>query len=240
MATSYRMNPSSDGGDRLRGIEGSAKWALIPLLLWVMIQPAVAQHPPFYQNIQHFKELDRQKAPPPNAILFIGSSSFTKWGDVNDYFPGYTIINRGFGGSTLPDLIYYFKDLVPVYKPRQIVIYCGENDLANNATPPDTVVNRFKRLYALIRQYNRKVPVVYISIKPSPSRARFLPKFIEANRAIKTFISAQKHTRYISIYDEMLNVEGRPRPEIFERDSLHMNAKGYQAWQQVMRPYLKK
>jgi len=210
------------------------------LLLWAVIPFAAAQQAPFYQNIQRFKELDRQKPPPGNAILFIGRSSFTKWTDVSDYFPGYTIINRGFGGSTLVNLIYYFNDLVPVYKPRQIVIYCGENDLANNTTPADTVVARFRRLYALIRQYNRKVPVAYICMKPSPSRARFLPRFIAANNAIAAFIKTQKNTRYISVYDEMLDSGGRPRSEIFERDSLHMNAKGYQVWQQVIRPYLKK
>ncbi|HEX7756374.1 MAG TPA: GDSL-type esterase/lipase family protein [Niabella sp.] len=213
---------------------------LLMFLLGGMICLVAAQQPPFYNNIRHFKELDRREPPPKNAVLFIGSSSFTKWTDVQDYFPEYKIINRGFGGSTLPDLIYYFNDLVPVYRPRQVVIYCGENDLANSSTPADSVVARFKRLYALIRLYNRRLPVAYISMKPSPSRSRFLSKFITANDAIKTFISTQKYARYISIYEQMLSPDGNPRPEIFERDHLHMNAAGYQIWQKEIRPYLKK
>ncbi|MGJ7031108.1 GDSL-type esterase/lipase family protein [Niabella hirudinis] len=211
------------------------------IFLLCMIKVSVwAQTPPFYKDIQQFKTLDQQQAPPKKAILFIGSSSFTKWKDVNAYFPGYTIINRGFGGSTLKDLIYYFNDLVPVYRPRQIVIYCGENDLANDATPADSAVSRFKQLYGLIRAYNKKVPVAFISIKPSPVRAKYFTKVEEANAAIRTFIARQKKARYIDVFPSMLGADGRPMPRIFLSDSLHMNAGGYQIWQKIMRPYLKK
>jgi hypothetical protein len=52
---------------------------------------ATAQQQPFYDDIQAFKKQDSIKAPPQHAILFVGSSSFTKWTDVQSYFPGYTI-----------------------------------------------------------------------------------------------------------------------------------------------------
>ncbi|MBO9591465.1 MAG: G-D-S-L family lipolytic protein [Niabella sp.] len=213
-------------------------------LFFVMLALSVtgvwAQTPPFYKDIQQFKEQDRQQAPPKKAILFIGSSSFTKWKDVSDYFPGYTIINRGFGGSTLKDLIYYFNDLVPVYRPKQIVIYCGENDLANDQTPADSAISRFKQLYSLIRGYNKKVPVDFISIKPSPVRIKYFTKVQDANAGIKAFIATRKHTRYIDVFPAMLGNNGRPMPHIFLSDSLHMNAGGYQIWQKIIRPYLKK
>ena len=213
---------------------------LFVLLFFIPVTVLLAQEAPFYKDIQHFKALDKENPPPRNAILFIGSSSFTKWTDVSDYFPGYTIINRGFGGSTLKDLLYYFNDLVPVYQPKQIVIYCGENDLANDPTPADTVINRFKRLYSLIRNYNKKVPVAYVSMKPSPSRTQFLPKFIAANAAIKAFLQKEKNARYNEVYDHMLGPDGAPMPGIFLGDSLHMNAEGYHIWQKIIQPYLKK
>jgi hypothetical protein len=140
--------------------------------LFVVVHPALAQHPPFYDEIQNFKKQDSIKPPPQQAILFVGSSSFHFWTDVQDYFPGYTIINRGFGGSSLPDVIRYANDIIFPYHPKQIVIYCGENDLAfSNAVTEDTVFNRFKTLFALIRSKLNDVPIVYVSIKPSPSRA---------------------------------------------------------------------
>ena len=109
-------------------------------------------HPPFWADIQNFKKQDSVSFPSKNAILFIGSSSFTKWKDVQDYFPGYTIINRGFGGSTLLDQIRYANDIIFPYEPKQIVIYCGENDLASSDTvTAEMVVDRFKELYKMIR-----------------------------------------------------------------------------------------
>lgn len=212
----------------------------ILLSLLIFVSFAFAQEAPFYKDIQRFKEKDQKNPPPKKAILFIGSSSFTNWKDVSEYFPGYTIINRGFGGSTLKDQIYYFNELVPVYKPKQIVIYCGENDLAHAATPADSAINRFKQLFTMIRAYNKKVPIEYISMKPSPSRTKQLPEFLKANAAIKSFIQKQKRARYIDVYDAMLGANGKPIPAIFLKDSLHMNAQGYKIWQGIIQPYLKK
>lgn len=201
-----------------------------------------AQKPdyPFWNDIQKFKVQDSIAPPPAHPILFIGSSSFTLWKDVQDYFPGYTLLNRGFGGSALTQLIFYFHDLVPPYQPKQIVIYCGENDLANDAVPADSVTNRFKRLYQLIRVYNKKVPIAYISMKPSPSREKYLPKFEAANHDIKKFIQKKRHTRYINVFDAMLLPSGKPNKELFLSDQLHMNRDGYLIWQKIIRPYLKK
>src|SRR5436189_4015614 len=107
-----------------------------------------AQRPPFWNDIQTFKKQDSIQMPPQHEILFVGSSSFTKWTDVQNYFPGYTIINRGFGGSSLPDVIRYENDVIFKYKPRQIVIYCGENDLAASDTVTAKMVfDRFKKLF---------------------------------------------------------------------------------------------
>lgn len=200
-----------------------------------------AQHTPFYSNIQKFKSQDSISFPPKDAILFIGSSSFTKWTDVQDYFPDFTIINRGFGGSSLPHLILYANDIIFPYKPRQIVIYCGDNDLAASDTvTAETVYNRFKQLFHLIRAKLPGVSIAYVSIKPSPSRQRLMPKMSKTNSLIKKFLKKNKNTAFIDVYHEMLNDDGTPIGEIFTKDSLHMNAKGYKIWQKAIAPYLLK
>src|SRR5687767_15468006 len=115
---------------------------------------------PFYEEIQAFKKADSANPPPENAILFIGSSSFAMWKDIQDYFPGYTIVNRGFGGSTLLDQIRYEKDIIYPYQPKQIVIYCGENDLASSDSVQAAMVqNRFKNLFNDIRNKLPDVPI---------------------------------------------------------------------------------
>jgi lysophospholipase L1-like esterase len=196
---------------------------------------------PFWSEIQNFKTLDSINPPPTHAVLFVGSSSFTKWTDVQDYFPGTKIINRGFGGSSLPDVIRYAKDIVFPYHPKQVVIYCGDNDFASSDTvTAQLVVSRVKQLFRLIRNRLPQASIVYISIKPSPSRARFMPKEEVANKAIKNFLAKQKNTAFIDVYHAMLGENGRPIPAIFLSDSLHMNPKGYAIWKKAMEPYLLK
>jgi lysophospholipase L1-like esterase len=197
-----------------------------------------AQEAPFYNEIKIFKKKDSLQFPPKNAILFIGSSTFTKWTDVQTYFPKHTIINRGFGGSSLPNLIYYIKDIVYPYKPKQVVIYCGENDFTGGATAK-VVADRVKQLFDLIREKYPKVPITYISIKPSPSREKYWAEMVAANQLIVELIAKTKRANYINTYDAMFNPDGKIMTDIFLADNLHMNAKGYAIWAKIMEPYLK-
>lgn len=200
-----------------------------------------AQHPAFYDEIQTFKKQDKTNSPPQHAILFVGSSSFNFWKDVQSYFPNYTIINRGFGGSSLTDVIYYANDIIFPYHPKQIVIYCGENDLAASDTvSAQTVFQRFKTLYYLIQNKLPNEPVAFVSLKPSPSRERLRPKIEQANQLIKGFLSTQKNAAFIDVYHLMLTKNYKPIPAIFTSDSLHMNAKGYAIWKKAIEPYLLK
>lgn len=194
---------------------------------------------PFYNEIQNFKKLDSAKFPPKNAILFVGSSSIRKWEDVQDYFPNVKVINRGFGGSELPDAIRYANDIIIPYHPRQIVIYSGENDLAYSDTiTPAIVLRRFESLFTIIRSALPLVPIIYISIKPSPSRENLMPKMVDANNLIKQYLQSKKKTVFVDVYHKMLNKDGKPMNDIFLEDNLHMNAKGYHIWQKAIQPYL--
>lgn len=214
---------------------------LLPFCLFLLAVVFVKAQAPFYSDIQHFKKLDSAHFPAKHAILFVGSSSFTKWTDVQDYFPGYPIINRGFGGSSLPDVIRYANDIIFSYQPKQVVIYCGENDLAAADTvTAKMVVDRFKKLFVLIRQQLPTATVTFVSLKPSPSRQRLWPKMVEVNTQIKNYLRKKKKTAFIDVYNKMFNEDGTVMQDIFIEDNLHMNAKGYAIWQKIMTPYLQK
>jgi lysophospholipase L1-like esterase len=197
--------------------------------------------PPYYEDIQAFKAQDKDSMSPKDAILFVGSSSFTKWTDVQEYFPEHTIINRGFGGSTLQDVIRYANDVITPYHAKQIVIYCGENDVAySDETTPEIVLERFKQLFKIIRDDNPAVPVAFISLKPSPSRKHLWVKMKKANRLIKKYLAAKKKTAFINVWPKMFNKDGSIMKDIFIEDNLHMNAKGYRIWQKKIEPVLVK
>jgi lysophospholipase L1-like esterase len=200
-----------------------------------------AQNTPFYSEIQQFKKQDSIHFPPKHAILFLGSSSFRKWQDVQKYFPGYTIINRGFGGSTIPDAIHYLNEIVFPYEPKQVLIYEGDNDLASSdKITDDSVLNRFEKLFSLIRKHLPNTSIAFVSIKPSPSREKLMPEMQEANSMIKDFLSHQKNAAFIDVYHAMLNKDGTPDKSLFIGDELHMNDKGYHIWQRIIKPYLLK
>ncbi|SFM65358.1 Lysophospholipase L1 [Chitinophaga sp. YR627] len=194
----------------------------------------------YQDDVNTILKYDKMYAPPANPILFIGSSSIRKWEDLERTFAGYVAMNRGVGGAVTNDIIYYANDIIFPYHPREIVIYVGENDLVEKGITADSIFNRFKNLYSTIRTKLPDVPVVYISIKPSPSREQFLPIAKAANALIKEYISGQSHISYVNVFSLMLDKEGKPRKELFVGDMLHMNAQGYAIWRKAVEPYLKK
>jgi len=171
-------------------------------------------------------------------ILFIGSSTFTNWKTVDKAFPDKHILNRAYGGSGLGHLIRDYK-VFTAYRPRQIVVYCGENDLAGGQTPAHEVVANFKKFFGLVRRELPNVDILYCAMKPSPSRWHLRAKYLSGNEEVKTFLDTQFRTDYVSCWDAMLGTDGRPDPSIFGSDMLHMNAKGYAIWTRILAPKLK-
>ncbi|HNJ96050.1 MAG TPA: GDSL-type esterase/lipase family protein [Ferruginibacter sp.] len=217
------------------------KRILFFLALVILVIPAsLAQ--PYAKEIADFKKQDSLSFPESGQILFVGSSSFTLWKDVQQYFPQHSIINRGFGGSTLLDVTRYEADIIFPYKPKQIVIYCGENDIANDSTVTGAVVfERFKKLYDDIRLNLGKVPIVYVSMKPSPSRWHLRAKQTDGNERIRKFLRKKKRRAvFVDVWPGMLGADGKPREELYIADKLHMNAGGYAIWQKLLEPLLLK
>jgi lysophospholipase L1-like esterase len=207
-------------------------------LLFLLNDLWAQQQPRFWQDIQEFKRQDSISFPKKNSILFIGSSSIRLWKDAQSAFPGYNIVNRGFGGSTLPQVEMYANDIVFPYKPRQIVIYCGENDLTSQAINADSVLQRFQSLFFTIRGKLKNVDIVFISMKPSPSREHLMREMVQANKMIGEFLEKKKKTSFVDVYSLMLDENGAPKKDLFVKDMLHLNEKGYSIWEKALKPYL--
>lgn len=196
----------------------------------------------YEKYIQKFEAQDKKKPPTKDSILFVGSSSIRLWKSLAEDFPEFKTINRGFGGSQTSDVLYFMDRIVIPYKPKAIIFYCGENDIAAKKSV-DTAVEDFKKFLAHVREKLPKTVVYYISMKPSPLRWHMWPKMVEANRKIADFCQKNsirgKHKTldYIDISATMIkNTE--PDTSIFIKDMLHMNEKGYARWTKVIRSKL--
>lgn len=209
------------------------------ILLFINFCEGQTAFPAFAKDILFFKHQDSIKAPPKNAILFVGSSSFARWTNMADYFSGYPIINRGFGGSTLIDVIRYTYDVIIPYEPKQVLIYCGDNDLAENVSASN-VVKRFRTLFQMIRTNLPTATIDFVSIKPSPLRQQLMAKMKEVNDQVKAFLKNEKNTGFIDVYSAMLDAKGDIKEDLFVGDRLHLNEKGYAIWKKIILPYLRK
>jgi len=191
------------------------------------------------KSIASFEAADGKAPPPQNALLFIGSSSIVGWKTLATDFPNHASINRGFGGSELADSVRYAPRIVWPYKPCMVLLYAGDNDLAAGKTP-QKVESDWIEFVRVAREKLPDTPIAFIAIKPSPSRVKLMPKALETNTRIKSWIAAHPDDKvlYIDIWNPMLNADGQPRAELFGKDMLHMNREGYKLWTQIVAPFL--
>ena len=189
-------------------------------------------------EIRKFEEADRKSAPPKGAVLFVGSSSIRLWETLDQDFPAVKVINRGFGGSDITDSTHYAGRIVTPYSPKLIVLYAGDNDLANGKSP-EQVVEDFRAFVGRVRGDLPQVRIAFIAIKPSVARRQLMEKQKAANGMIKQYITGEKGLVYIDVFTPMLNRDGEPRPELFVGDGLHLNREGYALWKSVAAPHLR-
>jgi lysophospholipase L1-like esterase len=210
--------------------------ALISLLVLPALAP-VAPADPWEPEIRRFEELDRQSPPKPGGILFIGSSSIRMWTGLADDFPSKQVINRGFGGSEIADATRFAGRIVTPYKPRMIVLYAGDNDLAEGRSPAQVLAD-FQAFVERVRQDLPAVKIAFVSIKPSLARRHLLDRMREANAAVRRYAASQKGVAFIDVFTPMLTKDGELRPELYQEDGLHLDRRGYDLWRSVIAPYL--
>ncbi len=195
---------------------------------------------PFDNEIRTFKHQDSLKFPAKDGILFIGSSSIRKWTDLEQRFSGLPIIRRGVGGCELWQIVdYYTPYILFPYHPRKIFIYAGENDIAAGKSG-QFVFDEFQKLWDMINKQLPDATIYFMSIKPSPSRAKFFAEVVKANDLIKNYIANKPNSVFIDVSTVIFKRETSvPDSSLFEADYLHLNSKGYDKWQQVLEPFVR-
>ncbi|MGH7169562.1 MAG: SGNH/GDSL hydrolase family protein [Gemmataceae bacterium] len=188
------------------------------------------------KEIAAFEKRDKDKAPPKNPIVFVGSSSIRLW-NLSKSFPRLPALNRGFGGSQLADAVHFAPRIVLKYEPRLIVLYAGDNDIAAGKTP-QRIRADFQAFVKTVHAKLPKVRIVFICIKPSLLRWASIDKIRKANALVEAECKKDDRLAYLDIATPMLGDDGKPRRELFANDGLHLNAKGYAVWAERLKPYL--
>jgi len=142
------------------------------------------------------------------------------------------------GGSKMSDCTRYLDRLVFPYKPRQVVVYAGDNDLAEGI-PPEDILTSFQKFVDGVQRELPTTRISYISIKPSPARARLIPKIRETNHLIQKYTSENQKLDFIEVFTAMLDADGRPRADLFRADALHLNEAGYTLWRKIIAQHVR-
>jgi len=192
----------------------------------------------FAAEIKAFTEWDSKNAAPAEPALFVGSSSARMW-RTHESFPDLPVINRGFGGSHISDVIHYADRIVRPYRPRLIVFYAGDNDIAGGKSP-QRVADDYGRFVKLVHAELPATRIVFITIKPSRSRWALWPQMNEANTLIRDFCRQDERLFWADLATPLLGPDGMPVSELFLADQLHLNARGYAVWTKTLRPILAK
>lgn len=186
--------------------------------------------------IAEFEKWDAKNSFPSDSVLFVGSSSIVLW-ETARYFPEFPVINRGFGGSTIHDINLFVDRIVIKYRPRAIVFYAGDNDIAQG-TPPERVKRNFTEFVRKVYTALPDTPILFISIKPSGARWHLWPKMQQANSLINQYIAQDKNLHYLDPATPLLDKSGKPDDSLFLADKLHLNQKGYDIWTNLLKTKL--
>jgi len=169
------------------------------------------------------------------VVVFTGSSSIRMWKDVESYFPEVVAINTGFGGSHMSDLLYYLEETVLKFNPDLVFIYEGDNDIASEKKPEE-IIDTAKELVAKLKEKNPDIKIVFISPKPSLARWHLKNEYMRLNSLLEKYCE-DSGFGFANMWDSMLGEDGTPLNNIFIKDGLHMNKKGYNLWYKVLKEY---
>lgn len=213
------------------------------ILLWTC--PVAAGHAQSAEvlqwelNIRYLEHLDSTETYSDQAILFVGSSSIRLWSTLAEDMAPFEVIQRGYGGAKLSDLVYYAERIIYPHSCRAIVVFVANDIVGNNQDKsPAEVTALVKELLEIIRGRMPGVPVFYIATTPTPSRWQAWSRIREANKLISDLCRYEENTWFIETEQYYLDEDGQPRPELFRGDMLHLNADGYRIWTGIIRSEL--
>jgi lysophospholipase L1-like esterase len=207
------------------------------IFLFCLISNSVWAQRAFENEIRHFEKQDSILMPAKGQILFIGSSSFRIWKSFSTDLTGIAAINRGFGGSTMTDALYYFDRMVLTYAPRTVFVYEGDNDL-NMGKSLEELAKEYEDFSNRLKKALPKTKLVYLAVRPSLSRIAIVEKQKQFNLWLENYCKSQKERFYLDMHTPFYLADGTLMPDIFIADRLHLNEKGYQIFSSKIREFI--
>jgi lysophospholipase L1-like esterase len=190
-------------------------------------------------SIRKLEARDRARPARHGGIVFTGSSSFTLWSTLERDMEPLPVVNHGFGGSMMCDVVRYMGRIVLPLQPKAVVLFAGTNDIAG-ARPktPHDVADGFRAFAERVHAVLPRALIFYVAITPSRARWRLWPIASEANRLIQEYSLTDPRLRSIDLTDRLLGPDGLPDRRLYRSDRLHPSKQGYRVWASAIKSAL--
>ena len=208
------------------------RYAFVAVLLGiaVYVKSTSAQEFRFEKDIADYERKNAETPPPDNCTIFIGSSTWALWGELLEKdFAEFRAVNRGFGGSTVPEVLHVMHRIVTPHKPARVVFFCGGNDIAGGASAEVTFEN-FKTFLIKLWDTSPNTEVFFVSVTGAPVRERFFDETRKYNTQVRDLADTLTRLHYIDTFATLAGEDGKAEEKYFLQDRLHLNRDGQERW----------
>lgn len=189
------------------------------------------------EQIEAYYKADKKSFPEPGSILFVGSSTIKMWNNIESYFPNHRVLNRAFGGAWISDVLYHIQRLVFDYKPKQIVLYAGVNDLSSGISP-QRVLDDIKCFVRMVDINLPGVPVIILSFRTTPATSKLANVHRLLNLQLQEYYLNSKQVVVLDISSMVYDNMGNLREDLFRKDRLHVTDEVYRMMANKLEPLL--
>jgi lysophospholipase L1-like esterase len=196
----------------------------------IFATPTTAQEFRFEKDIVAYEKINVETPPPDNCSIFVGSSTWRLWGDqLEKDFAEFRAVNRGFGGSTVPEVLQVMHRIITLHKPARVVFFCGGNDIAGGASAEITFEN-FKTFLIRLWDVTPNTEVFFVSVTGAPVRERFFDETRKYNMLVKDLAETMTRLHYVDTFAMLVGEDGKAQEKYFLQDRLHLNRDGQERW----------
>lgn len=194
---------------------------------------------PWEAAMQAFEEQDRNQSWPPQTLFFTGSSSILLWRTMTRDMAPFPVVNRGFGGSNMTDVVRLADRYIAPHTFAALVLFVA-NDIrgVDDDKTPEEARDLFDAFIAKVRGYNAEAPIFIIAITPTQSRWRVWSEIRRLNGYLAELSDRYEQVIFVPTEDLFLGADGLPSEHLFVSDQLHLSEEGYAVWARRLRSYI--
>ena len=175
-----------------------------------------------------------------NDVVFLGNS-LTEYTDWNELLQLPEVRNRGISGDTSFGILERL-DEVTEGKPAKIFLLVGINDISRNV-PASLILKNHQKIISRIKKETPGTRIYLQTLLPVNNEFSRYKNHYNKDEVIKKVndglreLARKEEITLVDLHPHFLN-EKKKLDKEFTEEGLHLNAKGYQLWAQVLKPYI--